>query len=81
MYSGTCASWSLHCTALFRLVYTKRQRQRCDHSAMTLAILFSLKSIEKLENGLQTYSGASSQSCHSVVTDAWCKRALRVHLY
>ena len=31
-------------------IYTKRQRQRCDNSAMTLAILFSLKTVESLEN-------------------------------
>ena len=42
-----------------------------------LAILFSLKSVETLENGLQTHSGASSESCSSVNTDAWCKRALK----
>ena len=59
-------------------VYTKRQRQRCDHSAMTLVILFSLKSMEMLENGLQTHSGASSQSCHSIDTDTWCKGALNL---
>ena len=59
-----------------RPVYTKRQRQRCDHSTMMLAILFSLKSMETLENGLQTHSGASLQSCCSVDADAWCKRAL-----
>ena len=65
-------------------VYTKRQR--CDDSAMTLAILFSLKRMESLENALQPHSGAtplfsmravllaSSQSYRSV--DAWCKRAL-----
>ena len=53
---------------------------------MTLAILFSLKTMESLENGLQPYSGvtplismrivslASWQSYRSV--DAWCKRAL-----
>ena len=54
---------------------------------MTLAILFSLKTVELLENGLQTHSGAiplismrtesqaSSQSGRSVDADAWCKRA------
>ena len=59
-------------------VYTKRQRQCCDNSAMTLAILFSLKSVESLENRLQPHSGAtplfsmrmewqaSLQSCRSV---------------
>ena len=71
-------------------VYTKRQRQSCDNSTMTLAILFSLKSMETLENGLQPHSGvtplfsmrtesqASSQSCRSIHADAWCKWAFRV---
>ena len=45
-------------------VYTKRQRQRCDHSTMMLAILFSLKSMETLENELQPHYGALSQSWH-----------------
>ena len=54
-------------------VYTKCQHQGCDHSAMTLVILFSLKSMETLENGLQTHSGASSQSGRSIDVDAWCK--------
>ena len=51
-------------------------------------ILFSLKSVESLENGLQSHSGAtplfsmrtgsqvSLQSCCSVDADAWCKWAL-----
>ena len=56
-------------------VYTKRQRQCCNHPVMMLAILFSLKSMEMLETGLQTHSGASLQSCCSVDVDAWCKRA------
>ena len=55
---------------------------------MTLAILFSSKTVESLENGLQTHSGvipliskktesqASSQCCRSVDADAWYKRAL-----
>ena len=43
-----------------------RQSQCCDNSVMTLAILFSLKSMETLENGLQPHSGASLQS-HRVV--------------
>ena len=50
---------------------------------MTLAILFSLKIVELLENGLQPHSGVtlllsmrtellvSSQSCCSVDPDAW----------
>ena len=32
--------------------------------------------MKTLENGLQTHSGASLQSCRSVDADAWCKRAL-----
>ena len=37
-------------------VYTKRQRQHqcCDNSVMTLAIMFSLKTMELLEDWLQT---------------------------
>ena len=66
-------------------IYTKRQRQRCDNSAMTLAILFSLKTEELLENGLQTHSRATPlfsmrTECkrhRSVDADAWYKRALR----
>ena len=34
-------------------VYTKRQRQLYSNSAMTLVILSSLKSVERVENGLQ----------------------------
>ena len=45
-------------------VYTWHQRQCCGNSVMTLTILFPLKSMEMLENGLQPHSGASSQS--------WC---------
>ena len=57
-------------------VYTKRQRQRCEHTGMTL------------QNGVATHfqasplismraeSQASSQSGRSVDTDTWCKRAL-----
>ena len=53
-----------------------------------LVILFSLKTVESLENGLQPQSGetpffsinteslASSQSCRSIDVDAWCKWAL-----
>ena len=71
-------------------VNTKRQRQHCDNSAMMLAILFSLKSVELLKNGLQPHSGvtplfsmrtelqASSQSCRSDDADASCKRGLIV---
>ena len=72
---------------------TKRQNQRCDNSAMTLAILFSLKTMELLENRLQPHSGVtplfsirteslvSSQSCRCIDADAWCKRALKCLLF
>ena len=58
---------------------------------MMLTRLFSLKTMESLENGLQLHSGAtplfsmrtillaSSQSCRSIHTDAWCKGALNVN--
>ena len=36
-------------------VYTKRQRQRWTISAMTLAILFSLKTMQLLQNGVATH--------------------------
>ena len=73
-----------------RAIYTKRQRQCCDNWAMMLAILFSLKTIESLENGVATHfqvtplismrteSLASSQSCRKVVVGSWCKRALKI---
>ena len=55
---------------------------------MMLAILVWLKTVQLLQNGLQPHSEvaplfsmrteslASSQSCHSVDADAWCKQAL-----
>ena len=67
------------------IVYTKRQRQRCDNSAMILAILFSLKTVQ---NGvatnfqvtplfsMRTELLASLQSCRSIDADAWCKWTL-----
>ena len=60
---------------------------------MTLAILFSLKTMELLENRLQPHSGVtplfsirteslvSSQSCGRIDADAWCKRALKCLLF
>ena len=36
-------------------VYTKRQLQRCENSAMTLAILFSLKTMELFQIGIETH--------------------------
>ena len=74
-------------------VYTKRQRQCCDNAAMTLAILFSLKTMESLQNGVATHfqatplfsmkteSQASSQRCRSIDADAWCKRALTISTF
>ena len=41
-------------------VYPKRHRQHCDNSAMTLVILFSLKTMEYLENGLQLQFSSDS---------------------
>ena len=64
------------CNVVLGPVYTKHQRQRCNHSAIMIAILFSLKSIETLENGLQTHSGASLQSCRRVDTDVGVNGAL-----
>ena len=52
-----------------RSVYT--ERQRCDNSAMTLALLLSLKSMETLENGLQTHSGVSLQSYTTTLHFIW----------
>ena len=40
-------------------VYIKRQRQCSDNFALTLAILFSLKTIVSLKNGLQPHPGVT----------------------
>ena len=45
-----------------------------------LAILFTLKSMEMLGNGLQSHSRASSLNCHGVDADTWCKRALTIYI-
>ena len=75
-----------------RPVYTERQSQRCDTSMMMLAILFSLKTMEPLQNGVATYfqvtllfsmktvSLASSQWCRRVEADTWCEQALKACL-
>ena len=75
------------------LIYTERQRQRCDNAAMMLVILIWLKTMQSLRNGLQPHSEAtplfstrtgmpaSSQSCCSIHADAWWKRALTEPLY
>ena len=69
-------------------VYTKRQHQWYDNSVMMLVILLSSKTMESLENELQSHSGVtplfsrtavsplSSQSCHSIDFDAKCKWGL-----
>ena len=56
---------------------------------MKLVTLFSLNSVESLENGLQSHfevtplfsmrteSLTSLQSCRSVDADAWCKWAIK----
>ena len=41
-------------------VYTKRLHQCCVNSALTLVILFLLKTMESLENGLQPHSGVTA---------------------
>ena len=58
------------------------------HSVITLAILFSLKTMELLENGLQLQCGATSlssrrtellvlsQSCRNIDAEAWYEWAL-----
>ena len=40
-------------------IYTKHQRQYCDNSGMMLAVLFSLKTMELLQNGVATYFQAT----------------------
>ena len=60
-------------------VYSKHHRQRCDKSAMKLVVLFSLKTVESLENGMamRRVSLLSSESPNSVDADAWYKQALK----
>ena len=71
-------------------VYTKRQHQGCDNSAMMLAILFSFRSMKLLLNRIATHFRVtslfsmriellvSSQSCRSIDADAWSKWALNI---
>ena len=49
-------------------VYIKNRSQHCNNSAMKLAILFSLKTMELLQTEVATHF---SQSCGSVDADAW----------
>ena len=58
-------------------VYTKRQHQRCDNSAMTLQNGFVTHFQAYSLISMRTESLASSQNGRSVDADAWCKRALR----
>ena len=83
--------WCLYLMQMQTLgpIYTKHPRQRCDNCAMTLAILFLLKTLESLQNGVATYFQAtplfsmrtelqaSSQSCRSGDADAQCKSAFK----
>ena len=68
-------------------IYPEHQRQCCDNFAMMLVILFSLKTMESLKNGLQSHSGVpplfsmrrvSLLRHRSVEADPWCKPALTV---
>ena len=81
-------SRSIHTELIESVVYTEHQHNRCDNSWMILAILFSLKTVESLHNGVATnfqmtplfsirkVSLVSSQSCRSVDSDAWCKHLI-----
>ena len=57
-------------------VYTKRQRERCDNSAMTLQNGFATHFQASPLISMRTESLASSQSGRSIDADASCKRAL-----
>ena len=69
------------------------RKQFCSHCAVMLLILFSLKTMVSLENeyqlhseetplfSMRTVSLASSQSCGSVGSDVWCKRALKTKFW
>ena len=71
------------------LAYTSRQRHCCDNSAMTLAILFSLKTRKLLQIEVATHFQATpflfnENSVASVIAEwsqrvnARCKRARRL---
>ena len=65
----------------------------CINAVMTLAILFSLKTMDSLQIGVATHLQvtplfsmrtellASSKSCRSIDPEAWCKRALTVSCF
>ena len=54
-------------------VYTKHQRQRCHNSAMMLAILFSLNTMESLQNQVATHFQVTPlfSMIASVVAELW----------
>ena len=58
-YSRVCLMFQPEAAYIFQRdlgpVYTTRQRQPCDNSAMTLGILFSLKTMESLQNGVAAH--------------------------
>ena len=69
-------------------VYTRHQRQCCDNSGIMLAILFLLKTMGLLQNGVATYFQGtplfsmrtvlldSLQSCCCIDADDFCKQPL-----
>ena len=61
---------------LLEPVYTKRQHQHCDNSAVMLQNGFATHFQASPLISMRAESLASSQSCRSVDADAWCKRAL-----
>ena len=86
--SNTETSW--HQVRAYGPVYNKRQCQCCNDSVMMLVIVFLLKSMESLQNGVATHfqvtplfsmrteSLATLQNCRSVDGDVWCKQALKL---
>ena len=66
-------------------VYTERQRQRCDNTAMTLVTLLWLKIMKLIQIGLQPpiWSDSivinQSSISRSVDADTQCKWALNIH--
>ena len=64
-----------------------------NNSTMTLAILLTLEPMESLQIRIETHFEAtplfsmravllaSSQSCHSIDADVWCKRALNPPMF
>ena len=72
------------------LVYQVLRAYLHQMSASMLAILFSLKTMESLQNGVATHFQATplfsmrtillaSSTCHSADADAWCKWALMLY--